>query len=157
MKEIKIHLIKNLVYPKIISKNKKVPIKEIKKAYKYQIIYNHLFKSKTTYHIIKTANKLGLLKQHKENLGLFYPDLKNKKISLNKKIYYKDIITGKQKTTTLKKLLNEAHRLATEMIETAQNYSLRKITKDKASKTISGKSLDTGKIKVSISKIKYTL
>ena len=151
---VKVRLINDLSFTEVIMKNMNAPLKEIKRALRRQIFFNKLFRSESVFNILYLLNKTGIV--YKKNLSLFYGNLKKEKIELNK-IQYKDLISGKAKQTNLNKLFTESFYLASQMINSAYDYYCNNISKKQCSKVISGKSLDTGKLKVPVSRIKYTL
>jgi hypothetical protein len=154
-KIIKKNLIKDLLFFKIIVGDYKITMEEIEKALDYELFLNKLFKSSIRYYISLLITKLGI--GDKKNLGLFYRNLKRDKTIFEQDLRYKDIIDGKNIRKDFDKLFEEALEYGREMINTSYKFYSNKISKNQAVKIIDGKSLDTGKLKVGVSKIKYTL
>ncbi|PIN76870.1 hypothetical protein COV17_00675 [Candidatus Woesearchaeota archaeon CG10_big_fil_rev_8_21_14_0_10_36_11] len=89
--------------------------------------------------------------------SMMYPVLQQDVKHFPKSIKYRDPITGTRKTATWNKLFDESFTLAEKMIVAADKYVHNEISKKQAQKIIDGKSLDTGKIGVPMSMIKFTV
>ncbi|MFH1209179.1 MAG: zinc dependent phospholipase C family protein [archaeon] len=154
-KIIKKNLIRNLLFFKIIVKDYKITMEEIKKTLNNELFLNRIFKSSIGYYIYFLITKLGI--SNKKNLGLFYKDLRRDKIIFEQDLRYRDIIDGKKIKKNFDELFEEALEYGKEMINTTYKFSNNKISKDQCVKIIDGKSLDTGKLRTGVSKIKYAL
>jgi hypothetical protein len=151
---IRIKYLEGLVFEEIISQKFKVPIKSLRHSLRRQIIYNVFFTSNTTYHLAKLASKTGLFNDTSQ-LGLFYGDAEYDE-QIPSMIEVADLIEGRQWATTINELFSNARTLAESMMEAAYGYSLKSVTRDEMLKAIPGLSLDTGKLGVSASSIRYT-
>jgi len=89
-------------------------------------------------------------------LGLFYAEVKNEKIDLNKNIKFCDLVSGKQKISSFNELLQEALDEAILRMRVAQKYFDGKVKAKDAKKIIKGENLSIGKEGVSSYAIKYT-
>jgi hypothetical protein len=147
-------LLQNLVYEKIISSEFGVNAQTIRQVLRRQIISNYLFTCKAAYWIFFTLSRLGLLTDS-ALLGLFYSDTAHGEC-LPKTIQEKDIITGEDKITTIAELFAQAREHALPMMKAAYGFLKGNIDKDDLLKSIPGLSLDTGKLRVTPSSIRYT-
>lgn len=154
-KLIKKDLIKDLLFFKIIVKNYKITMRDIEKALRNELFLNRLFKSNISYYMTFLLTKLGI--SDKKSLGLFYGDLRRDKIILEQDLKYRDIINGKEIKENFNKLFEEALEYGREMINITYRFYNNKISKNQCVKIIDGRSLDTGKLKIGVDKIRYTL
>ena len=154
-KIIKKNLIKDLLFFKIIVRDYKITMEEIEKALNNELFLNRLFRSSIGYYVTLLITKLGI--SDKKNPGLFYKNLGRDKIIFEQDLRYKDIISGKNIRKDFDKLFDESLEYGREMINTAYKFYNNKINKSQAVKVIDGKSLDTGKLGIGVSKIRYCL
>jgi hypothetical protein len=151
---IRIKYLKGLVFEEIISQKFKVPIKNLRHSLRRQITYNMLFTSNPAYHLVKLASKTGLFHDTSQ-LGLFYGDAVYDE-QLPTMIEAADLIEGRKWTTTINELFSNARTLAKSMMEAAYGFWIKSVTRDEMLQAIPGLSLDTGKLGVSASSIRYT-
>lgn len=147
--------IEGLVFEEIISKNFAVVTPDIRLALKKQLLYNRSFSSDTAFGLVRCLYSLGILKDAKI-LGLFYGNLKIEPDRLNTGIVYKDLITGEERVSSLKKLMAAACETADTMLQQAHLYAQGSTSKKALLQVISGASLDTGKVSVPVNDIRYT-
>jgi hypothetical protein len=151
---IRIKYLEGLVFEDIISQKFKVPIKSLRHSLRRQITYNVLFTINAAYHVVKLASKTGLFKDTSQ-LGLFYGDAVYDE-QIPSMIEVADLIEGRQWTTTINELFSNARTLAKSMMEAAYGYWIKSVSRDEMLHAIPGLSLDTGKLGVSASSIRYT-
>lgn len=151
---IKPDLINDLIFPEVIHWKKKIKASKIKKFLKRQrFAYKYLYRTKTAYNLACFLSKLRIVPY--QFLGLFYANLEKDKSKMANIIKYRDLLTGRNKVTSLNKLLEDSIRLSEKMINSAYAYYLGRINKKDCSKVIRGESLSTGKVGVGVKKIKY--
>ena len=151
---IRIKYLEGLVFEDIISQKFKVPIKSLRHSLRRQITYNVLFTINAAYHLAKLASKTGLFNDTSQ-LGLFYGDAVYDE-QIPSMIEVADLIEGRQWTTTINELFSNARTLAKSMMEAAYGYKIKSVSRDEMLHAIPGLSLDTGKLGVSASSIRYT-
>jgi len=151
---IRIKYLEGLVFEDIISQKFKVPIKSLRHSLRRQITYNVLFTINAAYHLAKLASKTGLFNDTSQ-LGLFYGDAVYDE-QIPSMIEVADLIEGRQWTTTINELFSNARTLAKSMMEAAYGYWIKSVSRDEMLHAIPGLSLDTGKLGVSASSIRYT-
>ena len=117
-------------------------------------MYNVLFTSNAAYHLASLASKTGLFKDASQ-LGLFYGDAGQDE-QLPPVIEVADLLDGRQWTTTVNELFLNARTLAKSMMEAAYGFWMKSVTREEMLRAIPGLSLDTGKLKVSASSIRFT-
>ncbi len=138
-----------------VLKNREILLKDVRMSNKLILfIDGKLLNKKIVYYFAKILVKNRIL--DKKYLGLFYAEVKNKKINLNKNIQYCDLLSGKQKIASFNKLLQEALEEVILRIEIAQRYFDGKIKAKDAKKIIKGENLSIGKEGVNSYDIKYT-
>ena len=148
-------LIYRLCFFDVISESMDVPKDGIKRAVKNQKFLNRMFRSKLVFQLVRFARCIRLADE--TPLGIFYSNLDREKIILDEVLAYRDIITGDGKNTTLSGLLEEACLLGESMIKSAYDYYSGAIKRKQCLGVISGKSLATGKLKIPVTEIKYTI
>jgi hypothetical protein len=153
-KIIRSALLKGHVYEKIISRDFAVDSQTIRHVLRRQIISNFLFTYKAAYWLFGTLTRLGLL-EDSTLLGLFYGDTTHGDC-LPQNIMVKDIITGEDLTTTVAELFSQARGNALSMMKAAYDFWKGIVDRDELLRVIPGLSLDTGRLKVPPSSIRYT-
>lgn len=146
--------INQLVFLNILEKEYQMSKKELAKNYQRQYWYNQLFRNKLAYWILKILNKLRLFNQF-DKLGLFYANSLYSKQYFSQNFNYRDPINGKAINTNINKLAKKATELASQYIQTAFSYYLKKINREEAEKNIDGKNLSTGKISLKANEMKF--
>ena len=91
-----------------------------------------------------------------EYLGLFYAHVAAQGNCLPSLIPYRDIVTGTEKTTSIKDVMNAAKDKAAAMMEAAYEYCLGRISKERFAEAIPGESLDTGRPHTATNGTRYT-
>ena len=140
---------------KIVSDKFKISLNLLIKDIKRQFFFNKLFKSRIVFGLFYLLYKIGLFKK-KEDLSLFYGNLSKDKTIMKDMIDYRDMFSGEAKNTNLKALFKDSEELALEMINNAFSYYFGEISRQDCAKIIDGRSLNTGKIGVSVNEIKFT-
>jgi len=135
-KRIKAWLVDKVVFADTVNKNFKISIKEIKKSFKRQFVYNILFKSKIAYLISLCLNKCGLLA--KNNLGFFYANVSTQKMTVPGDFKGRSF---SEIETEFEKLLQKSILSSKEMIEMAFFYYNGNINRAECERVISGKSM----------------
>jgi len=138
-----------------ILQNRKISLKDVKKSNKLILfIDSKLLNKKFVYYFVKILAKSHIL--DKRYLGLFYAEVKNKKIDLDRNIKFRDLVSGKQRSGSFNELLQEALEEAILRIRVAQKYFDGKVNAKDAKKIIKGENLSIGREGVSSYVIKYT-
>jgi hypothetical protein len=122
-------------------------------AYQRFLFLNKLYCNNFVFIFYNFLHKIGLV--GKNNLSLFYGNLKREKEVIEDNIKYQDLITGQELQITFGGLIKNSEKLAGKMIEAAYQYFQNKISKDECLKIIKGESLNTGKVGVLVKNIKY--
>ncbi|MDD4332719.1 MAG: zinc dependent phospholipase C family protein [Patescibacteria group bacterium] len=149
----KIKLLKNLKISEVMNEKFKIDFFQIKKTAERQFFYNKIFKSKIIFWAVYFLEKIKIFK--KEELGLFYENLKVNLIKIKNPVVYEDLISGERHEEAIDKLFARAQNLAKEMILVAHKYYFNKISRKEAEKIVTGVSLDTGKINCPVDIIKF--
>jgi len=137
-KLVKPSLVKDLVFPEIISAEFGLPIFQVKRALKRQLVANILFRSRIVFEIIYVLNKLDLIKD-KSTLALFYGNLKKKEKVMKSSLSCGDLSAEKLNLGIIKDLLSISLQAAQEMIKATYDYYSGMITKEEYERTISAK------------------
>jgi hypothetical protein len=147
--------LKGLVYEKVICRDFAVTPRQVRQVLGKQILSNFLFTSRAAYLVFMILSRVGLTKDTAMS-GLFYADTArgNRLPSL---LSVKDIITGEERTTTVKELFAQANRTAIPMMTAAYGYLKKSISREELVQAIPGLSLDTGKLMVTPESIRYTV
>jgi hypothetical protein len=151
---IRVTFLKGLVFEEIISRDFRVDIKDIRHTLRKQIIYNMLFTNRAAYHLAKFTAQSGLIKDT-PLLGLFYADVADGEC-IPPLITVADLVTGQERSTTVISLFAEAREKAVTMMKAAFGYWQGYIGREELIRAIPGQSLDTGKMSVNASSIRYT-
>jgi len=151
---IRIKYLRGLVFEEIISQKFKVPIEHQRHSLRRQITYNVLFTSNAAYLLARLVSKTGLFTDTSQ-LGLFYGDAACDE-QIPSRIDVADLIEGRQWTTTINELFLNARTLAKSMMEAAYGFWMKSVTREEMLRAIPGLSLDTGKLGVSASSIRFT-
>ncbi len=142
--KIDLKILDNSSFNRFIRNKFNIKEEEIKKAYYSNFYANKIFKSKVAYLFFKIAKVFGIIQE--EHRGLFYGDLKIKRIELQKKFEYRNLVSGEIKSSSINELMEEYFVLTNNMIDTAYKYYKKMISKDKALKVLDGRNLITGMI-----------
>lgn len=146
--------LKGLIFEDIISHEFQVSVKSIRNSLRRQIVYNMLFTSMAAYRLAMVSSRAGLFKDTSQ-LGLFYGDAEHGE-RLPFVIEAADLVDGRERSTTLSNLFQDARTLAKAMIEAAFGYWNKDLSLAEMLQVIPGLSLDTGKLGISASSIHYT-
>ncbi|MBT4935869.1 zinc dependent phospholipase C family protein [Candidatus Woesearchaeota archaeon] len=125
--------------------------KKYKKALRNQLWFDKHSHSKLVYFFVSLFPSL------KPIAGMMYPSLKKDRYVFGKDITYLDPINGNKHRASFQQLFMKGFSLSEKMIIAADKYVHNEITKKQAQKIIDGKSLDTGKVGVPLSKIRFTM
>lgn len=148
-------LINGLAFGQIIAHKYTLDITAIYRSLKRQIFFNRLFASRIASYLVLSLAETGLLKDRSQ-LGLFYGNIFSQDDLMPEVMIYQDLITGEEKVSSVSTLLLSAMTLAESMIKAAYGYAHELITKEELLVSIPGLSLDTGKLHVPVSDIRYT-
>ncbi len=132
-----------------------ISIKRVPTLLKNQKSFFKRNRSYFYYLVYKAMDALGI--NHFAHIGAFYPNLKKDKRRLPEILRYRDIITGEEKETTWKKLMEEAFEMAIKKIKAAYDYYIGKISRHECEAMIPQYNLQTGKIGITIADIKFSL
>jgi hypothetical protein len=121
-----------------------LPSGKIAKLYKKHFLFNSIFRCSAAYFILFIMEKFKIIP--KDNLGLFYADLKKNELDLGKYYDFIDPNTQDGKRVKIDELFDKAGDLAVQYIITAYNYKNGLTEETEAAKLIRGESLTTGKI-----------
>jgi hypothetical protein len=149
---VKISLIEDSSFLRCIEKEFKISRVEIKKALKRQKFWNKLFLSRIAFVVINFLNNLRIVNAEEE-LGLFYGNLKKDDCRLSNPLKWRDLLNGRDESSSIADLFKEAQNLSLEMIEAAFKFYSGEISEAECSQVISGKSLDTGQAGLSVEKM----
>jgi hypothetical protein len=128
---------------------------ELVKAYRKQVRSNRCFKSRFFHRLIYVLHKLKIIDFH-TILPLFYGHLEKDSVEWDQVVEYRDIIDGESRRHSLSDLFQSARDEAIKRISTAILYYEGKIDRDAAEWTMTGESLDTGKVGCSVREINHT-
>ncbi|MEI7497662.1 MAG: zinc dependent phospholipase C family protein [Candidatus Falkowbacteria bacterium] len=155
---ISFKILKHCSYNQIISQLYHISQKDImaalhRKATIYSLLRSNIVLSVLYffYRIVERSSWSRL----KVLLGIFYGNLKRDSRTIPHRINYRDIITGESKTTTIYDLFNQAREKAVEMVDAGYAYYRGKISRLEAEQIIRGESLDTGRLQMPVSDLKY--
>jgi len=151
-------VLRPLFFPHYISKVYHTTPKEIERTLKrksriYSLLRNNLVLD--ILYIFYRFVKHSSWSKFKLFLGIFYGNLQHDDHIIPKTINYRDVVTGEPKITTIYDLFNEAGAFAVEMIAVAHNYYQGNITREQATEIIRGQSLNTGRVGVPVTDIRY--
>jgi hypothetical protein len=119
-----------------------------------QLCFNILFTSSAAYVLARAAARSRLFTDTSQ-LGLFYGDAHHGD-RIPSIIEAADLVDGRPKTTTVEELFASARTSAKTMMEAAYGYWNKSLSRDELIGAIPGLSLDTGKLGISASGIRYT-
>lgn len=151
---IRTRQLEGLVFERIISERFGVSAKSLRHCLRRQICYNFLFTSSAAYTIATAAARSGLFADTSQ-LGLFYADASHGD-RFPSLIEAADLIDGTPRATTVDELFLAARTLAKTMMEAACGYWNGFLTREELIHVIPGLSLDTGRLGVSASGIRFT-
>jgi hypothetical protein len=146
--------LRGLAYGKVICRDFGVTPGRIRKVLFRQILANFLFTSRAAYRLFTALYRSGFIRDRAMG-GLFYADAAGE--SLPETLQIKDIITGEDRTVTVKELFARAQATAVPMMTAAYDYWNRKISREELVQAIPGLSLDTGRLMVTPESIRYTI
>jgi len=146
--------IRGLVYERVICRDFNITPGRIRKVLLKQILANLLFTSRAAHRAFLALCRSGIIKDSAMS-GLFYADAAGD--SLPPVLQIKDIITGEDRTVTVKELFAQARATAVPMMTAAYDYWNRKISREELVQAIPGLSLDTGRLLVTPESIRYTV
>jgi hypothetical protein len=147
--------LKGLLFENIIHRDFSVSISVIRHTLKKQLFANRLFTSTMGYRCVEILHNYRIIKGY-DHLGLFYGHLHAHNNCLSDPISYQDIITGEQKISSIKELMNKAGEKAVKMMVAAYEYSQGNINKDQLAGMVPGESLNTGMVNISTKEIQFT-
>ncbi|MEA2102911.1 MAG: zinc dependent phospholipase C family protein, partial [Thermodesulfobacteriota bacterium] len=119
---IRPEIMDHLAYPRIISRRFSVKKGMQQRALRHQLMANALFDSNAVYALLKKAMAFGI-KPDPCLIALFYGKAKEAGDIIPKAIEYRDLITGKPMHTTIRELMNQAEKKATDMMVSAFDYA----------------------------------
>ncbi|MCE5274291.1 MAG: zinc dependent phospholipase C family protein [Deltaproteobacteria bacterium] len=146
--------LKGLVFEDVVSRDFHADIVEIRRSLRKQLLSNLFFTSRAAYRIAQVFTRFCLLKDS-SYLGLFYCDVPSGEC-LPPLITVADLQTGQERTVTVEGLFADARADAVTMMKAAFDYSRGQISRDELLLAIPGKSLDTGRLRVSAADIRHT-
>ncbi len=147
--------VKFLKLLKDVLNQKEIYFKDIQISHKIILFIDSKFLPRRSVHgLARILVKIKLL--DRKYLGLFYNEVKNEKIDLDKMMQYRDLITGEQKKASFNILLQEALEEVILRIEMAYKYYNGETSLKEAKKVIKGENLSVGKEGVASYAIKYT-
>lgn len=146
--------LKGLFFEDIIHRDFSVPISVIRRTLTKQLFSNRLFTSTLGYKCAEILHDFKIIKGY-DHLGLFYSHLKNHNNCLSDPISYRDIITGEQKASPIRDLMNKARKKAVEMMSAAYEYSQGSIDKNQLAEMVPGENLNTGMVNISAEEIRF--
>jgi len=152
---IRLQVIKKLDFPEILKEKYDIKKAETAELLIRKNLISLMQNSRLAYYFVYGLFKLGV-KSVKILYGLFYQNLKADSRIIPDLVDYKDIITGHPKRALIPDLFDQADDLASDYFETAFAYYQGGISRLEAEKFIRGESLNTGRIGVPVSAIKYT-
>ncbi len=150
--------LKSVKFLKILNdvlSQKEIYFKDIQISNKIILFIDSKFLPRRSVHgLARILVKIKLL--DRKYLGLFYNEVKNEKIDLDKMMQYRDLINGEQKKASFNILLQEALEEVILRIEMAYKYYNGETSLKEAKKIIKGENLSVGKEGVASYAIKYT-
>ncbi|OGD68253.1 hypothetical protein A2996_01100 [Candidatus Campbellbacteria bacterium RIFCSPLOWO2_01_FULL_34_15] len=154
-KKVKISSLNDLSLTNIIFEKYEINKKTFISIFKQCKINNRLFRSYMTYLLFIFLIKVGLYKN--KTVDGFFLFTKNKNLeNISNDLSYRDLITGEHKKENLLDLMKKTELYSKDLLESAYEYYLGKISILELERTIPGVSLDTGKIDFSVESIVYT-
>lgn len=151
---IRTAFLRGLVFEDVVSRDFHADIGEIRRSLRKQLVSNLFFTSRAAYRIARVFTRFCLLKDS-SYLGLFYRDVPSGEC-LPPLITVADLLTGQERTVTVKGLFADARGDAVAMMKAAFGYSRGEISREELLLAIPGKSLDTGRLGVSAADIRHT-
>lgn len=148
-------LVHALEFQEIIIRDFSITPADIRRTLMKQLNSNRLFASTCAYHLARMVYRIGSTKAY-EYLGLFYGDISRVRKTIPDPVTYHDIVSGKEKTTSIRNMMNTATDKAITMMEAAYDYSCGKISKERLTELIPGESLDTGMLNTPTNTIRFT-
>lgn len=149
-------LIHGLSFEHILCSDFSISPDEITRTLRKQIFLNRIFASSAAYRVVSLVDRyLSAVDVH-EYLGLFYGHVAAQGNCIPHIIPYRDIISGTEKTTSVRQVMEEAGNRATAMMEAAYGYSQGRLSRESLAQAIPGESLDTGKLHTTPDHIRYT-
>jgi hypothetical protein len=146
--------LRGLIFSKLISKKFNISIMSIERILKNKALFLRFIKNDFILSILYLLYRPKFYK-YKMFLGLFYGNLKRDKRGIPKVIDYRDIITGVKLQTTIEDLFERSYFFAEQLIIAANDYYSGKLTHEQAAVIIRGESLNTGRVNMPVTKIKY--
>ena len=119
-------------------------IKDARKILKLQIRVNRAFRTKVWYYFAQFLRLIGVLSI--KGMGLFYVRLNADKFTLAEKLEFMDPVRKKMKTSTIRKLMNNAIKKGIKNIKATYDYYNDVIDRKQLERIIDKKNLDYGKI-----------
>lgn len=151
---IKTKHLKGLIFERIVADRFQVSVGSLRNCLCRQKLYNLIFTSPRAYRFAGLAAVSGLFKDTTQ-LGLFYADASSGE-QMPSAIDALDLIDGSAKPTTVAELFLSARNLAKSMMEAAYGYRAGTVAREDMLRIIPGLSLDTGRLGMSASSIRYT-
>lgn len=148
-------LIEGLRFEQLIARDFQIDISAIRQALKKQLLYNRLFASAAAFRLLRLLHRLRIVKND-AILGLFYGICRANPYPLDGAISFRDLVSGEEQTRTVYDLLQTAAAKAVDMIQHAWRYAQGEITAADLLRVIPGESLDTGRLHVPVSDIRFT-
>ena len=96
------------------------------------------------YYVFRVLRLVGAVPP--ETVGGFFANLKTENVSLPEIITYKDIISGKERETSLEQLSAKTIALGCQFIDAAYQYYNGSITRGETEEIIAGQNLATGRL-----------
>jgi hypothetical protein len=129
-------------------------LKDLQAVFGRQMRFNAFFRNKPVYYIVRLLANNSLF--DKSAISLFYQNLKHEKKIFPENIIYRDLITGAPLETSLTELYQKSLTNALKAMESVYSCYLDKQDIVNLITTIGGESLNTGVLKCSVDKIKFT-
>lgn len=146
--------LRGLSFSRLISKKFDISIMAIERILKRKALFLRFIKNDYILSILYLLYRPKFYK-YKMFLGLFYGNLKRDHRNIPEVINYRDILTGAKLQTNIYDLFDRSYFFAEQMIIAANDYYLGKLTREQASVIIRGESLNTGRVSMPVTKIKY--
>jgi hypothetical protein len=128
---------------------------EFLKALARQISYFSSNRSRLYYHWYRLKHQMGCLER--KYLAGHYANLELDRKRLPELLSYRDPVTGERKKNTLEDLMQSSIEKGQEMVQAAYAYHLGDIDKNACQKVIDGSNLDTGRVGILSSDIRYSI
>ncbi len=140
---------------KNVLKKKEINFRDIQISHKIILFIDRQFlPRKSVYRLAGILARVKLL--DKKYLGLFYTEVKNDSIDLEKKINYRDLISGQKQVASFNDLLQKALEKSMVRIEMVYKYYNGEVNFQEAKEVIRGENLNIGQEGVASYAIKYT-